>query len=112
MQKSEVWMHSMLNFEADELQQQKTMPVSLLSSTNRKLRLWFRKLEKCSHEAQFLLQHLVDEWNKTKHESMDPSHLVSTVQATAGDVMIFFSTLGPFGTNWASFKGHSLPEVI
>ncbi len=45
---------------------------------------------------------------------MDPSCFVSTVQARGGGVMvcgdIFLAHFGPFSTNWASFKHHSLPE--
>ncbi len=46
---------------------------------------------------------------------MDPSCLVSTVQAGGGGVMvwggdIFLAHFGPLSTNWASFKRHSLPE--
>ncbi len=66
-------------------------------------------------ESRFLLQHSdvrVRIWRK-EHESMDPSCLVSMVQAGGGVVVwgIFsWHTLGPLVPNWASFKHHSLPE--
>ncbi len=45
---------------------------------------------------------------------MDPSCLVSTVQAAGGGVMVwgifFLAHFGPLSTNWALFKPHSLPE--
>ncbi len=44
---------------------------------------------------------------------MDPSCLVSTVQAGGGGVMVwgvFLAHFGSLSTNWASFKRHSLPE--
>ncbi len=42
---------------------------------------------------------------------MDPSCLVSTVQAAGGGVMCggyFLAHFGPLSTNWALFKRHSL----
>ncbi len=52
-------------------------------------------------------------WHKVD-ESMDPSCLVSTVQAGGGGVMVWgifsWHALDPFSTNWASFKLHRLPE--
>ena len=92
--------HNTSNLEADGLQQQKTMPVPLLSAKNRKLRLQFTQAHQnwtienwknisWSDESRFLLQHSdgrVRIWRK-QHESMDPSCLVSTVQA-AGGVMV------------------------
>ncbi len=53
--------------------------------------------------------------NIQEHESMDPSCLVSMVQAGGGNVTgyfgdIFLSHFGLLSTNWASFKLHSLPE--
>ncbi len=101
--------------------------VPLLSAKNRKRRLQFTQahqnwtIEDCksvawSDESRFLLQHSdgrVRIWYK-EHESMDPSCLVSTVQAGGGGVMVrgIFSwhTFGPLSTNLASFKRHSLPE--
>ncbi len=51
---------------------------------------------------------------RKEHESMDPSCLVSMVQAGGGGVMvwgdIFLAHFGILSTNWASFKCHSLPE--
>ncbi len=101
--------------------------VPLLSAKNRKQRLQFTQAQQnwtiedwknvaWSNESRFLLQHsdgMVRIWRK-EHESMDPSCLVSTVQADGSDVMVWgiFSlhTLGPLVTNLASFKRHSLPE--
>ncbi len=65
-----------------------------------------------SDESWFLLRHsdgTVRIWRK-EHESMDPSCLVSTVQAGGGGVMCGGYFLGTLSTNWASFKRHSLPE--
>ncbi len=54
-----------------------------------------------SNESRFLLQHSdgrVRIWHK-EHESMDPSCIVSTVQAAGGGVMVWgifsWPTLGP-----------------
>jgi len=45
---------------------------------------------------------------------MDPSCLVTTVQAGGGGVMVlgvvFSAHFRPLSANWASFKCHSLPE--
>ncbi len=66
-------------------------------------------------ESSFLLWHSdgrVRIWHK-EHESMDPSCLVSTVQAGVGGVMVWGILLAHFGalsTNWTLFKCHSLPE--
>ncbi len=86
--------------------------VPLLSAKNRKRRLQFTQahqnwtIEDCknvawSDEFRFLLQHSdgrVRIWHK-EHESMDPSCLVSTVQAGGGGVMVWrlipWHTLGP-----------------
>ncbi len=65
-----------------------------------------------SDESRFLLRHSdgrVRIWRK-EHESMDPSCLVSTVQAGGGVGDIFLAHFGHLSTNWASFKHHSLPE--
>ncbi len=76
--------------------------VPLLSDKNRKRRLQFtqvhqnRTIEDCknvawSDESRFLLRHSdgrVRVWRK-EHESMDPSCLVSTVQAGGGGVMVW-----------------------
>ncbi len=101
--------------------------VPLLSAKNRKRRLQFTQAHQnwtiedwknvaWSDESWFLLPHSdgrVRIWRK-EHESMDPSCLVSMVQAGGGGVMVcgIFSwhTLGPFSTNWALFKHPSLPE--
>ncbi len=87
--------------------------VPLLSAKNRTRRLQFTQvhqnwtIEDCkniawSDESRFLLRHSdvrVIIWRK-EHESMDPSCLVSTVQA-AGGVMVWgifsWHTLGPLG---------------
>ncbi len=84
----------------------------LLSPKNKKRRLQFTQAHQnltiedwknlaCSDESRFLLRHSdgrVRIWHK-EHESMDPSCLVSTVQASGGGVMVWgkFSwlTLGP-----------------
>ncbi len=86
--------------------------VPLLSSKNRKRRLQFAQVHQnwtiedwknvaWSDESRFLLRYSdgrVRIWRK-EHESMDPSCLVSMVQATGGGVMVWgiFSwyTLGP-----------------
>ncbi len=89
--------------------------VPLLSAKNRKRRLQFTQahqnwtIEDCknvswSDESRFLLRHSdgrVRIWRK-EHESMDPSCLVSMVQATGGGVMvwgIFLAHFGPLSTN-------------
>ncbi len=86
--------------------------VLLLLAKNRKQRLQFTqdhqnwaiedwKNVAWSDESRFLLRHSdgrVRIWHK-KHESMDPSCLVSTVQAAGGGVMVwgifYWHTLGP-----------------
>ncbi len=86
--------------------------VPLLSDKNRKRRLQFTQvnqnwtIEDCknvawSDESRFLLQHSdgrVRIWRK-EHESMDPSCLVSMVQAGGGGVMVwgifYWDTLDP-----------------
>ncbi len=97
--------------------------VPLLSAKNRKRRLQFTQAhqnwtkEDWKTLSWFLLRHSdsrVRIWHK-EHESMDPSCLVSMVQAGGcGGVMlwgIFFAHFGPLSTNWISFKcHHSLPE--
>ncbi len=91
-------MHNTSNPEADGLQQ-KTTPGA--APKNRKRRLQFTlahqnwtiedwKNVAWSDEPRFLLQHSdgrVRIWRK-EHESMDPSCLVSTVQAAGGGVMV------------------------
>ncbi len=69
-----------------------------------------------SDESRFLLWHSdgrVRIWRK-EHESMDPSCLVSMVQAAAGGVMVwgifFLAHFGSLSTDWALFIRHSLPE--
>ncbi len=97
--------------------------VPLLSATNRKRWLQFEQAHQnwtiedwkniaWSDESRFLLQHSdgrVRIWRKG-HESMDPSCLVSMVQAGGGGVMVWGIFLDTLCTNWASFKRHSLPE--
>ncbi len=101
--------------------------VALLSAKKRKRRLQFAQAHQnwtiedwknvaWSDESQFLMRHIdskVKIWRK-EHESMDPSCLVSTVQAGGGGVKVWgifsWQTLDPLSTNWASFKRHSLPE--
>ncbi len=83
--------------------------VPLLSAKNRKQRLQFAQAHQnwtiedwkniaWSDESRFLLWHWVRIWRK-EHESMDPSCLVSTVQASGGGVMVwgifYWHTLGP-----------------
>ncbi len=85
--------------------------VPLLSAKNRKLRLQFARAHQnwtiedwknvaWSDESRFLLRHSdgrVRIWLK-QHESMDPSRLVSAVQAGGGGVMVWgifsWQTLG------------------
>ncbi len=89
--------------------------VSLLSDKNRTRRIQFTQTHQnwtiedwkniaWSDESRFLLQHSdgrVRIWRK-EHESMDPSCLVSTVQAGGGGVMVWgifsWQTLGPLVT--------------
>ncbi len=85
--------------------------VPLLSAKNRKRRIQFAQAHKnwtiedwknvaWSDESRFLLRHSdgrVRIWHK-EHESMDPSCLVSMVQAAAGGVMVWGYFLG---TLWA-----------
>ncbi len=74
--------------------------VSLLSAKNRKRRLQFTQAhQNWSDESRFLLRHSdgrVRIWRK-EHENMDPSCLVSTVQAGGGGVMV-----------WGIFSWHTL----
>ncbi len=104
----------MSNPEADGLQKQKTTPVPLLSDKNRKLRLQFAQAHQnwtiedwktvaWSDESRFLLRHSdgrVRIWPK-EHESMDPSCLVSTVQAGGGGVIV-----------WGIFSWHTLGPLV
>ncbi len=87
--------------------------------------LWIKASAKCINVyaiedwknvalSRFLLRHSdgrVRIWRK-EHESMDPSSLVSMVQAGGGVMVwgIFSWQFGPLSTNWASFKHHRLPE--
>ncbi len=82
--------------------------VPLLSAKNRKRRIQFAQAHKnwtiedwknvaWSDESRFLLRHSdgrVRIWHK-EHESMDPSCLVSTVQAGNGVGIFSWHTLGP-----------------
>ncbi len=102
------------NPEADGLQQQKTTRVPLLSAKNRKQRLQLTQAHQnwtiedwknvaWSDESRFLLQHSegrVRIWSKD-HESMDPSCLVSTVQAGCGVGMV-----------WGIFSWHTLGPLV
>ncbi len=65
-----------------------------------------------SDESWFLLRHSDVGSEFGVNESMDPSCLVSTVQAGGGGVMVWGINFPfPFlSINWASFKCHSLPE--
>ncbi len=101
--------------------------VSLLSAKNRKRRQQFTQAHQnwtivdwkniaWSDESRFLLRHSdgrVRIWCK-EHKNMDPSCLVSTVQAAGGGVMVWeifsWHNFGPLSNNWALFKRHSLPE--
>ncbi len=88
--------------------------VPLLSAKNRKRRLQFTQAHQnwsiedwknvaWSDESQFLLQHSdgrVRIWCK-EHEIMDPSCLVSTVQAAGGGVMV-----------WGIFSWHTLGPLV
>ncbi len=88
--------------------------VPLLSAKNRKRRLQFTQTHQnwtiedwknvaWSDESRFLLRHSdgrVRIWRK-EHESMDPSCLVSTVQAAGGGVMV-----------WGIFSWHTLGPLI
>ncbi len=88
--------------------------VPLLSAKNRKRRLQFTQahqnwtIEDCknvawSDESWFLLWHSDDRvriWRK-EHENMDPSCLVSTVQAAGGGVMV-----------WGIFSWHTLGPLV
>ncbi len=88
--------------------------VPLLSDKNRKRRIQFTQAHQnwtiedwknvaWSDESRFLLQHWdgrVRIWHK-EHESMDPSCLVSTVQAGGGGVMV-----------WRIFSWHTLAPLV
>ncbi len=97
--------------------------VPLLSAKNRKRKIQLTQAQQnwtiedwknvaWSDESRFLLPHSdgrVRIWHK-EHESMDPSCLVSTVQAGGGGVMCGWYFLDSLSTNWASFKSHNLLE--
>ncbi len=88
--------------------------VPLLSAKNRKRRLQFAQPHQnwttedwkniaWSDKSRFLLRHSdgrVRIWRK-EHESMDPSCLVSTVQAAGGGVMV-----------WGIFSWHTLGPLV
>ncbi len=88
--------------------------VLLLSAKNRTQRLQFSQAHQnwtlenwknvaWSEESRFLLQHSVGRvriWRK-EQESMDPSCLVSTVQAGGGGVMV-----------WGIFSWHTLDPLV
>ncbi len=89
-------------------------PVLLLSAKNRTRRIQFTQAHQnrtiedwknvaWSDESRFLLQHSdgrVRIWRK-EHESMDPSCLISTVQAGGGGVMV-----------WGIFSWHTLGLLV
>ncbi len=88
--------------------------VPLLSAKNRKRRLQFTQAHQnwtiedwkyvaWSDESRFLLQHSDGRVRicRNEHESMDPSCLVSTVQASGGGVMV-----------WGIFSWHTLGPII
>ncbi len=109
-----IYMHSpatLLGTSVQLLGNTKTTPVPLLSAKNRKRRIQFTQAHQnwtiedwkniiWSDEFRFLLRHsdVGSEFGVKGHESMDPSCLVSTVQA-AGGVMLWgilsWHTLGP-----------------
>ncbi len=88
--------------------------VPLLSAKNRKRRIQFTQAHQnwtiedwknvaWSDESRFLLRHSDDTvriWRK-EHERMDPSCLVSTVQAAGGGVMV-----------WGVFSCHTLGPLV
>ncbi len=92
----------------------RTHRVPLLSVKNRKRRLQFTQAHQnwtiedwknvaWSDESRFLLRHSdgrVRIWHK-EHESMDPSYLVSMVQAAGGGVMV-----------WGIFSWHTLGPLV
>ncbi len=99
--------------------------VPLLSAKNRKRRLQFaqgdnRRLENVawSDESRFLLRHSdvrVRIWRK-EHESMDPSCLVSTVQAGGSGVMVWgifsWHTLGPLVPIEHRLNAAAYPSIV
>ncbi len=108
-------MHNMSKPEADGLQQQKTIPGIAPVRKNRKRTLQFTQAHQnwtiedwknvaWSDDSRFLLWHSdgrVRIWCK-EHESMDPSCLVSTVQAGGGGgVMV-----------WGIFSWHTLGPLV
>uniref|UniRef100_A0A9J8C660 Transposable element Tc1 transposase n=1 Tax=Cyprinus carpio carpio TaxID=630221 RepID=A0A9J8C660_CYPCA len=107
-------MHNTSNPEADGLQQQKPHQVLLLSPKNRKRKLQFTQAHQnwtiedwknvaWSDESRFLLWYSdgrVRIWCK-EHESMDPTFLVSMVQAGGGGVMV-----------WGIFSWHTLGPLV
>ncbi len=94
--------------------------VSLLSAKNRKRRLQFAQAHQnwtiedwknvaWSDESRFLLRHSDGRVRicRKEHERVDPSCLVSTVQAGGGVMtwgIYYWHIFGPLSTNWASFK--------
>ncbi len=92
----------------------RTHRLPLLSAKNRKQRLQFTQAQQnwtiedwktvaWSDESRFLLQHSdgrVRVWHK-EHESLNPSCLVSTVQAGGGGVMV-----------WGIFSWHTLGPLV
>ncbi len=87
-----------------------TIPLKLTNIDNRRLEkrclVWWVSISVATFRCRVRI------WRKD-HESMDPSCIISTIQAGCGGVWCggyFLGTLGPLSTNWASFKRHSLPE--
>jgi len=97
----------------------RTHRVPIISTTNIKKRLQFEehteKVEKCClvwWVSISVLRHshgTVRIWRK-QNENMDPSCLVTTVQAGGGVGDVFLAHFRPLSNNWALFKCHSLPE--
>lgn len=105
----------------DGLQLQETPLVPLLSAKNRNTRLRFTQTHHNWTTEDWTNLSWSDESQRSdgqsrirckQHGGMDPSHLVSRLQAAADGVMggTFLAHFGPLSTNWRSLKGCSLPE--
>ncbi len=98
-----LWTHKISNPEADGLQQQKTTRRLQFTQAHQNWTVEDRKNISWSDESWFLLRHSdgrVRIWCK-EHESMDPSCLVSMVQAGGGGVMV-----------WGIFSWHTLGPLV